>query len=45
MTKKNNKQLFIPRGFAHGFSVLEKNESTAEYVQTIGDKLDLKENS
>ena len=27
------------------FSVLEKNDSTAEYVQTIGDKLDLEKNS
>jgi predicted nucleic acid-binding Zn ribbon protein len=29
----------------HGFSVLEKNGSAAEYFQTIGNKLDLEKNS
>ncbi|QMU66477.1 MAG: dTDP-4-dehydrorhamnose 3,5-epimerase [Flavobacteriaceae bacterium] len=30
LSEKNNKQLFVPRGFAHGFSVLE-NETIFAY--------------
>jgi predicted nucleic acid-binding Zn ribbon protein len=42
---RENKILSADNLQKHGFSVLEKNESTAQYVQTIGDKLDLEENS
>ena len=42
---RENKTLSADNLQKHGFSVLEKNGSTAEYVQTIGDKLDLEENS
>ena len=42
---RENKILSADNLQKHGFSVLEKKDSTAEYVQTIGDKLDLEENS
>lgn len=42
---RENKILSADNLQKHGFSVLEKNESTAKYVQTIGDNLDLEENS
>ena len=38
LSGKNKRQLFVPRGFAHGFLVLSKNATFAYKVDNIYDR-------